>query len=285
MQGRPTRAEQPRLRGSKAWHTATVAEPAATPRPDRAQAWARTLLDAPLANVEARAPSRWAYPPLGLALVTLFIAYHLSILLMWLLPGESLAKPFRLAFLDRSHAVAYFEATRNTQGWAMFAPDPTRANAFIRVLVTDQNGDIWDLGHDLWGKSRWPYVFYDRSGKVNRRLDAKKGYQRIYGAWVCREWARQHGGEAPKSVQFVRRWTWVPSPSKVLDNGGWDPWQAPYQQFSQETITCATVVDGLLSNELRARYGFEPVDDSAHRSVEIETWWTEREGDERDDTT
>ncbi|PRQ04665.1 hypothetical protein ENSA5_05790 [Enhygromyxa salina] len=238
-----------------------------------------SLLHAAPARVERRASSRWAYPLWGVLVVSLFVLYHVSVLLVWNSPGKGLAKDFHKTFLKQVKGYEYFRGTRNNQSWAMFAPNPNRTNTFMRVFVEDQSGELWDFEQDIWGEDRYPYFWYDRRGKVNRRIDGKKHYQRIYGAWVCREWARQNNGEAAKSVTFVRRWTRVPKPQEVLaKKGGWNQWEAPHKQTEQETITCKTVVHGQLPNELRERYGLAPIDEEKEfRQVRTRTWWDKAE--------
>jgi hypothetical protein len=221
-----------------------------------------------------RAPERrWAYPLSGLLLVSAFLLYHLIVLLVWNGPGKDLAKPFQSACLEHLRAQAYFRSTRNDQSWAMFAPNPDRVNCFMKVFVVDRQGGIWDFAQDIWSVDRYPYWFYDRRGKVNRNIDGKKNLQRIYGAWVCREWERQHGGEPAKEVRFIKWWTDVPEARTVIDNGGWDAWAAPTKEFVQETVTCATIEHGTLPNELRARYGLPPIDEAtSFRPVDVKTW-------------
>ena len=192
--------------------------------------------------------------------------------MVWNGPGQDLAKPFQQTFLKGIWGYEYFRGTRNDQSWSMFAPNPDRTNNFVKVFVIDQRGDTWDFGQDIWAQDRYPYVFYDRRGKVNRNLDGKKNYQRIYGAWVCREWERQHAGEAPRAVRFVKWWTQVPEPEAVLEQGGWDAWAAEYKEFEQETITCKKAEHGTLTNDLRARFGLPAGDDEAFKPVKIETW-------------
>jgi len=238
------------------------------------------LLDAPVA-AERRPQSRWAYPLAGILFVSLFVAYHASVLLIWNTPHKGLTRDFHKTFLKTVKGYEYFRGTRNNQSWAMFAPNPTRTNAFVRVLVTDQNGEVWDFEQDIWEVNRYPYVWYDRGGKVNRRIDGKKTYQRIYGAWVCREWERRKG-ESAKSVTFIKRWTHVPHPKVVLDKRKqgerWNQWQAPMKQKEQETVTCRTVTHGQLSPELRERYGLPPLEDEKlFRDVKHRTWWDKQE--------
>jgi hypothetical protein len=239
---------------------------------------ARSLLAAPPVASERRPNSRWAYPLGGLILVSVFVLWHTSILLVFNTPRKGLAKQFHATFLDKTKGGTYFGGTRMTQSWGMFAPNPNRTNVFIRVFVEDQDGELWDFEQDIWGEDRYPYVWYDRRGKVNRNIDGKRNYQRMYGAWVCREWERTHEGVAPKSVRFVKRWTPVPKPQQIFEQGGWDPWAAPYEQKEQETITCKTVIHGTLPNELRERYGLPLIDEDAEfRPIVGRTWWDKQE--------
>jgi hypothetical protein len=162
----------------------------------------------------------------------------------------------------------------------MFAPNPNRTNNFVMVHVRDQHDREWDFEQDIWEEHRYPYFWYDRRGKVNRRIDGKKQFQRIYGAWVCREWERMHGGEAAKSVTFKRRITTVPEAQEVIDNGGWDQWQAESKVVEQETVTCKTIPHGTLPNSLRERYGLPLIDEDEHFiEVKNQTWWDKQEAD------
>ena len=233
-----------------------------------------SLLHAQPALFDRRPNSRWAYPLWGLLLVSVFVLYHTAVLLVWNAPGKSLAKDFHAAFLSKTKGSDYFKATRLTQSWEMFAPNPNRTNNFVHVYVRDQSGQDWDFEQDIWEEHRYPYFWYDRRGKINRRIDGKKSLQRMYGAWVCREWERQHGGEPAKSVTFVRRVTKVPEARQVIERGGWDQWSAPFKQTEQETITCKTIPHGTLPNALRERYGLPRIDEREHFiPVTNKTWW------------
>lgn len=221
---------------------------------------------------------------------SLFIVYHLFVLIVWNTPGKAIAKDWRKDVFDMTQGPEYFRGTSNGQSWAMFAPNPNRTNTFMRVLVEDQEGQIWDLEHDIWGKDRHPYVFYDRMGKINRRINKKKGYQRVYGAWVCREWEFEHG-ELPKEVRFIRKWTTVPEPHKVPAQAaegrrfGYDPWKLPAKEDQQNVIKCANTPHGQLPPALRERHGLEPAEEGHFREVRVDTWYTkaerEREREER----
>lgn len=239
-----------------------------------------SLLHAQPTPSERRPHSRWAYPLGGVLLVSVFVLYHTAVLLVWNTPGESLAKPFHSSFLKQTKGYEYFRGMRLTQSWSMFAPNPNRTNVFVHVYVRDQHGQDWDFQQDIWAKDRYPYFWYDRRGKVNRNIDGKKHHQRVYGAWVCREWERQHGGEPAKSVTFVRRVTKVPPAREVIEKRGWDQWAAPFKQTEQETITCKTIAHGTLPNYLRERYGLPLIDeDEQFIPVKIQTWWTKQEAE------
>jgi len=246
------------------------------------EALAESLLRAEPGSSDRRSTSRWAYPLWAILLVSVFVLYHGSVLLVWNLPGKGISKGFHSSFLKQVKGYEYFKGTRLTQSWQMFAPNPTRTNNFVQVYVRDQHGVDWDFEQDIWQENRYPYVWYDRRGKVNRRIDGKKNLQRIYGAWVCREWERMHGGEPARSVTFIRRVTRVPEPRRVIAARGWDQWQAPFKQVEQETVTCKSVAHGTLPNHLRERYGLPPIDeDQQFVPVEIRTWWDQREHERR----
>lgn len=239
-----------------------------------------SLLHAAPVPSERVSDRRWAYSFAGMLLVSTFLLYHLGVLLVWNGPGKDLAKDFQSTFLKGVKGYEYFRGTRQDQSWAMFAPNPDRVNVFIKVFVTDQNGEVYDFSQDIYQQNRYPYWFYDRRGKVNRNIDGKKNLQKIYGAWVCREWERQHGGEPARSVRFVKWWTDVPEPRVVIDNGGWDQWSAPYKEFVQETITCAKIEHGSLPNALRERFGLPLIDEAKQfRPVQIRTWRHQTAGD------
>jgi hypothetical protein len=242
-----------------------------------------SLLRGEPAPTDPRAGSRWSYSTWGILAISVFVLYHAAVLLVWNSPNVGLTKPFHKQFLTAIKGYEYFGGTHNTQSWEMFAPDPNRTNAFVRVLVVDQDGDLWDFEQDIWEVDRYPYLWYSRMGKINRRIDGKKHYQRMYGAWVCREWERHNGGQPAREVAFVRLWTVVPSSEAVIANGGWDQWLAPMKQVEQETINCKSTIHAQLPNELRERYGLEPLaDEKLFRPVVQKTWWDKQEA-ERDE--
>jgi hypothetical protein len=213
--------------------------------------------------------------------VTVFFAYHVLVLLAWNLPHKHAGKEFYRQLSKYTQAARYFRGTGNVQSWSMFAPNPNRTNAFVRVLVIDESDEVWDMDQDIYRKNRYPYLWYDRLGKVNRRIDGKKGYQNAYGAYICREWERVHGS-LPKEVRFVRRSTRIPTPWDSSVRKGplglrYEPWDLPVRQSEQERIRCARVKHGQLSPTLRARHGMAPAPAGHFRDVNISTWWDKLE--------
>lgn len=236
---------------------------------------------------------RWAYPWWGMVIVSAFVLYHVTILLVHNLPGGGLAKGLHAWFNKHAHMSAYMRATGNTQSWAMFAPNPHRSNTFMRVFVKDKDGEIWDLKHDIYGRRNYPYLFYDRIGKINRRIVDQKGYRRYYAAWVCRDWERTHGGESAVEVQFVKLWTQVPPPEKVFgfrDKRGLPGWLVGYDpmglhlhQREEETVRCATTRQAQLPNYLRQRYGLPEAPENHFLPLQARTWWDKQQSKQRAD--
>jgi hypothetical protein len=262
---------------------------------------AHGLLHAPIPEPER--PRPWAYANWVIALISIFVAYHATVLLVHNLPNKALSRGLHKWFND-PHEVevfgkkweptlamrTYMQATGNTQSWAMFAPNPHRSNTFMKVLVEDKDGEVWDMAHDIYGRRRYPYLFYDRMGKINRRIIEQKGYRRHYAAWVCREWERTHGGEAAKEVQFVKMWTRVPPPEKQIKEAkgnpfkmGYDPMELKLFQREEQSIRCRTTRHGQLPNYLRERYGLPLLEDEekVFRPVIRRTWWDKKETAER----
>ncbi len=269
-----------------------------TPAP---QGLAHDLLHAPVPEPER--PRPWAYRSWAMALVSLFIAYHATILMVHNLPNKGLSKGLHKWFNDTHEPEflgkprklsldmrTYMLATGNTQSWAMFAPNPHRSNTFMKVMVKDKDGEIWDMAHDIYGRRRYPYLFYDRMGKINRRIIEQKGYRRHYAAWVCREWERTHEGEPAIEIQFVKMWTRVPPPEKAIADAGGNPFKMGYDpmelklfQREEDGIRCRTTRHGQLPNYLRERYGLPLLEkeDKVFRPVIHRSWWDKKETAER----
>ncbi|HGG58185.1 MAG TPA: hypothetical protein ENK31_10350 [Nannocystis exedens] len=244
---------------------------------------AATLLhQAPRGELPTVDGGSWAYGRWRLVLWSLFIGYHVLALLLYITPRGGLARQAKDRIERVLHSRAYILATSNTQTWSMFAPNPHRKNIFVRVLVEDQSGETWDLGHDMHGRRTYPYVFYDRMAKINRRLPERRSYLRPYAAWVCREWERQHGGQPAKRVHMVKIWSRIPPPKVVYrapaklrtswTTLGYDPLRLHLHREPLEVFECALLREGQLSPLLRARFGLPEAPAGHYRPAEFKTW-------------
>jgi hypothetical protein len=241
----------------------------------------QSLLHAPL-RVAAEDGRRYAYKPVASVLVSLFILYHVVALLQHTTPSGGFAATVSKKIGETLKVGAYMRATSNIQSWSMFAPNPHRSNMFLQVFVELQNGDVLDLQHDMYGRREYPYVFYDRMGKINRRLLEQDRYQRHYAAWVCRDWAMHHGGEMPVRVKYVKMWTKVPHPGKVIPQMGFDPMQLKLTKEHLPSVECATTVHAQLPDDVRRRHGLEPLPEGVFRDAVIQTWHDKAEQREKD---
>lgn len=232
----------------------------------------KSLLHDP-AGPEPVDPRRPAYGRLGMLVISLFVLYHVVVLLQHTTPSGGLAARFSKALGERLEAGGYMRATSNVQSWSMFAPNPHRSNMFLQVFVELTDGTVIDLEHDMYGRRHYPYLFYDRMGKINRRLMEQERYQRHYAAWVCRDWAMNHGGEMPDRVKFVKMWTKVPHPAKVIPNMGFDPMELKLTKEHLASVECSTTQHAQLPNDIRARRGLPLLPDKAFRDVIVQTWW------------
>lgn len=225
---------------------------------------------------DGRPEVRPAYPRGIRILLTAFIAYHVLFLLIGNLPGRGLARGLTWIFDRYAQLPRYAAVIGSSQNWAVFAPNPYRANVFLKVLVVDARGRSWDLRHDIQGRRRYPYLFYDRRAKINRRLLRQQGERPLYAAWVCRDWERTHHGQPAREVQFVKTWTRIPAPAEAYRTAGYDPMSLPVEEQPEQTFQCASIVHGQLPDGLRRRYGLSPAAPSPFRDVPARSWWTER---------
>jgi hypothetical protein len=205
----------------------------------------------------------WAYGWLGRALIGTFIAVHLSAVAAWSIPDKDCTASFRKP--ARETVKRYMNMTQTYQSWGMFAPNPTRANVFMKVFVTDQDGEIWDLYTDANSprNKSTPWFFYDRMGKITRRVTGDAAhYQKWVARYHCRKWALEHGGELPRSVEIIKQWYVVPPPEKLVKHGPYQP--ADYlaahgQQKRVYRAICAREPDAQPTNEIRRRHGLPEV--------------------------
>jgi len=230
----------------------------------------RGKADAP-APPDGRAP--WAYGPLGRALIGGLIVWHLGAVMIWLMPAKDCVSTFRS---DARRAVAHYLAvTTTSQGWGMFAPNPPRHNVFMKVLVTDQNGDVWDMRRDVYAEEKRPipWIWNTRERKMNRRIiggeAGPKTYRKWYARWQCRQWALEHGGEAPFKVELVKVSYRIPTPEQLREQGYYimaERLAAHGHESVSYTARCDREVMGQLPNFIRARHDLPLIDEDEYRA-------------------
>jgi hypothetical protein len=235
--------------------------------PDAAEA----LLRGPVA--EDAPERRWAYEGKVAVLVSLFVLYHLVALLQHTTPSAGLAQRFNRQLGEPLRIGQYMRATSSVQSWAMFAPNPHRTNQYLQVRVVTRDGQEYDLLHDIYGRRDFPYFFYDRMGKINRRLLEQERYQKPYAAWVCRDWAMTHGGEPPVRVLYTKMWTKLPHPSRVIRSMGFDPFELKLHKEDLPGHDCATLTHAQLPNWIRERRGLPLIPPESFREVTHNTWY------------
>ncbi len=223
---------------------------------------------------DTRYPDRpWAYGPRGRFLVGALVVYHITAVAMWCMPDKQCLKTYRAA--AQAPFRLWLTRTQTAQGWGMFAPNPPRHNVFLKVLVTDEHGEVHDMETDMYAPDRkpMPWIFNDRIFKMNRRMsggEAGKGdwYQKWYGRYQCREWALQHGGVAPQKIELFKVSYRIPGPDEVARGGYYLP-ELQLARFGKQqrlhTTHCASEPEAQLSDEVRARHGLPPLPEGAYK--------------------
>ena len=226
--------------------------------------------DEPIIDPYSKLPrAPWAYGPGGRMFVGFLIVYHLTAVAFWELPDKDSLSTFRGK--GREAFSKWLSVTQTDQQWGMFAPNPPRHNVFMKILLTDENGEVWDLRNDLYAPERKPipWIWNDRMRKMNRRViggESGKGdvYQKWYGRYLCREWARTHRGVMPEKVELWKVSYKIPAPETVARQGWYWPEVLLYQSGREErqhTEKCVTAEHGQLPDEIRERHGMPPLGD------------------------
>lgn len=251
-------------------------------------AWAvgtRIRRGAPAKVVGEAASGRWtwAYGWLGRTVVATGVTVHIAALAVWSIPEKQCTASFRKPAKDAVRT--YLNVTQTRQSWNMFAPNPTRSNVFMKVYVTDQDGQLWDLYTDVNSprQKSQPWLFYDRMGKITRRVTGRgKRYQKWVARYHCRKWALEHGGELPRTVEIYKQWYRVPPPELMRRHGPYEPTDYMDEHGKQERVyraVCAREPDGQPTNEQRRRWGLPEVDDKQIRRAVRPRYdrWQQRE--------
>lgn len=210
----------------------------------------------------------WAYGPMGRFLAGAFVVYHCTGVAIWLLPDKDcLGGEQKTGWRLRAQEPFkwWIRTSQTAQGWKMFAPNPPRTNVFMQVMVTDVDGEGYDLNTDVYHPDNRPipWLGYTRQRKINRRIIGGEGgkgewYQKWHARWVCRDWALKHGGQAPKKVELYKLSYVIPTPEEVRTKGPYDPVERlKSTRFRKlvHTTECATDPNGQLPNHIRARHG------------------------------
>ena len=228
---------------------------------------------------------RLAYGPMGRTVVILFTLYHIGAVISTQFPAKDSWSTFRK---DNSKVFSnWLQTTQTTQGWGMFAPNPPRRNVFLRIMVTDEDGETYDLNSDVYACFMpdatdevcdavypMPWIWYSRHGKMNRRIGGSEGghgswYQKWHSRYICRHWERERG-HLPEKVELYKVTYPIPSPKYVREHGAYDPKTQYNRKGSHKkihTTICKTAPLGQMSNEARARHGMEERPES-----EIRLW-------------
>ena len=218
-----------------------------------------------------RAP--WAYHSGGRMLVGFIVIYHVTAIAFWELPEKDCVSTFRIK--GREAFSTWVLTIQTDQQWGMFAPNPPRHNVFMRIVLTDENGEQWDMRSDVYAAERMPipWVWNDRMRKMNRRViggESGKGdwYQKWYARYLCREWARTHRGVMPQKVELFKLTYKMPSPEMVAKQGWYVPAKLLHDTGREErqyTEKCANAVHGQLPNYIRERHGIPPLEDKVFK--------------------
>jgi hypothetical protein len=227
------------------------------------------------ATGHATAP--WAYGPGGRMLVGFIVVYHITAIAVWELPDKDSVSAFRIK--AREAFSAWVVTTQTDQQWGMFAPNPPRHNVFMKIVLTDDQGETWDMRNDVYAPERRPipWIWNDRMRKMNRRIiggESGKGdiYQKWYARYLCREWARTHRGVMPEKVELFKISYKMPGPDTVARQGWYVPEQLLHDTGREErahTEKCSTAIQGQLPDSIRARHGLPPLKEGEFKPLSV----------------
>jgi hypothetical protein len=236
----------------------------------RGIAWLRGRPRTAAASLDVAPPSTGScYGPAGRLVVSAILLWHGFAVGVWLTPERDAIAAVRTP--ARALVRPWLEFTRTAQGWGMFAPNPPRHNVFMKVLVTDADGEVWDMRSDVYAPERraLPFMWNDRMRKMNRRIiggePGGSWYRKWYARWHCRQWAIDHGGSLPRKVELVKLSYAIPTPEAMRERGWYRPADR-LRDFGTSTPVhleyCATAVLGQPLPVVAERHG---IVSAAHR--------------------
>ena len=202
------------------------------------------------------------------------LAWHIGAVAVWLMPDKDSLSTFRTP--ARRAVATWLRTTTTDQGWGMFAPNPPRNNVFMKVLVTDEHGEVWDLHTDVYSEENKPipWIWNTRLRKMNRRIIGGESgpsgwYRKWYARYQCRQWAREHGGQAPRKVELVKISYRIPPPEETARKGYYIA-EELLERSGHEKVThttrCKREVMGQLPNFIRARDGLPLLEEGEYRA-------------------
>ncbi|MEM7154590.1 MAG: hypothetical protein AAF799_17210 [Myxococcota bacterium] len=209
----------------------------------------------------------WAYGPFGRFVISGLLMWQIGAVTTWLMPDKYCLKSWRTP--ARKVFAKWLTVTQTDQGWGMFAPNPPRSNVFLKVLVTDREGEVWDMRTDVYAPERKPipWIWNDRMRKMNRRIIGGESgntqwYRKWYARYHCRQWQLEHDGDIPRKVELVKVWYKIPTPEETARRGYYVPedlLERTGHEKVEHTEHCRRTVMGQLSNEIRERHGLPPL--------------------------
>lgn len=200
-----------------------------------------------------------AYGPVLRAVALWFVVSHGLVVGLGLGPNYSPFNTWRGAV--RGLFGGWASVTGTSQSWKMFAPNPPRANVFMKTVVVLGSGERWNIGNNAYDYRPFPWVWNDRIRKMHRRMVSKgKWYLRYWAHFYCREWYLETGTRA-KAVEVHKLVTKIPSPDQVAVKGWYDPTKLKLTDELVETHECLDRGD--LPPFMKQRYGYPLSDDDA----------------------
>jgi hypothetical protein len=218
-----------------------------------------------------------AYGIVGCILISLFFAYHATLMVAYNLPTRSMNLAFQRTFNSTLQGTQYIRATGFRQNWGMFAPNPPQHNEYIQIEVADSRGQRHSFGRDLYNERKYPYLFYQRQRKINLSLIESAPLRKSYAAYVCRAWEREHPDVPPTTISFFNKRNKIPTPEQVYSTMTYDSRGLPVARIPLESHTCADLPHGRIPDRLRERYGMGTAPEGWVTEVEYINWTNEPE--------
>lgn len=202
-----------------------------------------------------------AYGTLGRTLALAATLWHGSAVTFTLFPSYPIFAKWRGQ--GRAIFSKWTSGSGTSQSWRMFAPNPPRANSFMKTVVVEPDGDRWDLRNNSYTYRPFPWIWNDRMRKMHRRMVGKgKWYLKYWSAYHCREWLLATG-VYPTKIEVFKIVTRIPSPEQVAKKGWYRPRDLPAKETLVETHRCPK--EGL-PIYMKERYGFEVTDEDRQRA-------------------